>query len=259
MTGTQIQNGLLSPASSEHTHIPSDQLPVPRSRPLLPASHKETSLINFIDNRILAITRRYAKSFAADESDQSLQSGYTSFDQIIVDIDAVLDVVWISATPSIQIPYLLALAGHFRGYMHSFPFVTTSFPLARKFDLAFSRLLSATADNPAVAHVISATEKVRIRSLAQETRYEMIEVAGKSGLNVRQEDMETDEDETDMETDVTDTEDGASNQSIALSLGRVYERTLEILGGDLSSLPPPDTPRDQAPAQSTDDVEIIDL
>lgn len=259
MAGTHIENGLLSPAPSEVIYVPSDQLPTPRSRPLQSGSQKETSLINFIDGRILDITRRYAKSFAADQSDRGIRSGYTSFDQVIADIDAVLDVVWISATPSIQVPYLLALAGHFRGYMHSFPFVTTSFALARKFDLAFSRLLSASADNPAMAHVITPTEKVRIRSLAQETRYESIEVAVKSGHSMRQEDQESDEDETEAETDATDNEEGRSDQSVALSLGKVYEKTLEILGGDLSSLPPPESDQDPKTPQYSEDIEVIDL
>lgn len=262
MTAAYIEDGLLSPAPSEVSvsHRPSDSLPTPRSHPLLPGSQKETSLINFIDARILNITRRYAKSFAADQSDQGIQTGYTSFSQAIADIDAVLDVVWISATPSIQIPYLLALAGHFRGYMHSFPFVTISFPLARKFDLAFSTLLSALANDPAVSHVINTTEKVRIRSLAQETRFEMVDVASKSGYSVRQDDLEDDEDETEADTtDATDNEERPGDPPIGLSLGKVYEKTLEILGGDLSSFPPPESPREPPIPQSTDDVEIIDL
>ena len=260
MAGTQIENGLLSPAPSEVTHMPTDQLPIPRSRPLPPGSQKETSLINFIDSRILDITRRYAKSFAADQSDRGIKSGYTSFNQVTTDLEAVLDVVWISATPSIQIPYLLALAGHFREYMHSFPFLTTSFSLARKFDLAFSRLLSMAAASPAVSHFVSPTEKVRIRSLAQETRYEMIDVASKSGHHVKQEDVDFEEDETDAdETDASDNEGGTSNQSIALSLGKVYEKTLELLGSDLGSFSPPELPRNRAPLQSHEDIEIIDL
>lgn len=262
MATAHVENGLLSPAPSDVSavHRLSDSLPTPRSHPLLPGSQKETSLINFIDTRILNITRRYAKSFAASQSESGYQAGYTSFNQVIADIDAVLDVVWISATPSIQIPYLLALAGHFRGYMHSFRFVTTSFPIARKFDMAFSGLLSASPDGSTVSHVINTTEKVRIRSLAQETRFEMVDVASKSGYSVRQDDLEDDEDETETDaTDASDNEERAGNQSIGLSLGKVYEKTLEILGGDLSSFPPPESPEEPPIPQSTDDVEIIDL
>lgn len=256
MTTAHRENGLLSPAQSDISvaYAPSDVLPVPRSHPLPAGSSKQIALINYLDDRILHITSRYAKSFAASATDRDHNVGYTNLGQVITDVDAVLDVVWISNTPSIQIPYLLSLAGHFRDYLHSFTFVTDSFRLARKFDLAFSRLLSAQ-DHLSTA--ITMTDKVRIRSLAQETRVEMTEVASKSGMSVDEDASSDDEDFDDDDT--SDGDRNLNNQSIAMSLGRVYEKTLEILGADLSSLPALEPQREDTPNQASQDVEIIDL
>lgn len=239
-------SGLLSPA---HTDIlsdfsPQDSLPTPRTRPLPAGSAKLKSLIFYLDDKILHVNRRYAKSFAEDPENKSPQAGYTDFIQVIADIDSLVDVVWTSATPSIQIQYLLLLAGYFRSYMHSFSFDTRSFVLARKFDMAFSTILQSANEDE-----LNTTNKVRIRSLAQETRFEMIGVASKSGLNV--EDSDSDDEpifedvtsNTGMAIDLeTNHKEDTTSQSIALSLGKVYEKTLDILGGDLASLPPISVP-----------------
>lgn len=87
-----------SPSEASVTPAPSADLPVPRSHPLIPGSTKETALINYVDDRILNVTRRYAKSFAADARDRAKDAGYTNFDQVIRDIEPILDIVWISAT-----------------------------------------------------------------------------------------------------------------------------------------------------------------
>lgn len=168
---------------------------------------------------------------------------------------------------SIQIPYILALAGHFRGFMHSFAFSTNAFTLARRFDLAFSTLLKE-ASNASEASAINNTDKVRIRSLAQETRVEMINIASSSGhsMNVRStrngndhhtiDDNEFDDSDEDDETEYGE---DAAVPSIAASLGKVYEKTLEILGGELGSYSPSTRPMQPTRSQKPDDVEIIDL
>jgi len=100
MAQRSAESGLMSPAPSETSVISafSAELPTPRSHPLIPGSPKETALINYLDDRILHITRRYAKSFAADGSERGNDAGYMNFHQVILDIEPVLDVVWISAT-----------------------------------------------------------------------------------------------------------------------------------------------------------------
>lgn len=263
MADVSMENGLLSPALSQISVAPTtiDDLPIPRVHPLPPGSSKETKLINYVDDKLLSVTRRYNKSFAADGTDKGKESGYVSFEQVISDLNPIVDVVWISATLSIQVSYLLAVAGHFRSFMHSFPFVTTSFLLARKLDAAFSTLLSDAARSPE-AHGISTTDKVRIRSLAQETRLEMINIAAKTGFSVNsddQSDEDEDDEETDADDDLTDKGNETSTHSISLSLGQVYEKTMQILGADLASLPPPDHAQRAIPPPVSEDVEIIDL
>lgn len=245
-----LDHGLLSPARSDGTTTHSETLPITRAHPLQPGSSKETTLINYLDSQLLHITERYAKSAAPSSSNQTGTTGYASFDEVILDLDKVLDVVWISGTPHLQIPYLLTLAGHFRDFMHSFPFATTSFQLVRKLDTAFTHLL--TADD--AQNKVTPTDKVRIKSLAEETRVEMAQVASKEGHSVVSTDTFEDEE------DVDDDEDDPSSQSIGRRLGKVYESTLQILGAGLRSLPtlqeqPSDDPFDQI----MDDTEVIEL
>lgn len=256
-----MENGLLSPALSQISVTPAtiDDLPIPRTHPIPSGSSKETALINYIDNKLLHVTRRYNKSFAADATDKSKESGYVSFEQVISDLNPIVDVVWISATPLIQTQYLLLIAGHFRAFMHSFPFVTTAFLLARKLDAAFSTLLSDAARAPN-SRDISMTDRVRIRSLAEETRLEMTNLAAKSGFSTNADDESSeDEEETDTDDNLTNNGNAIGGHSISLSLGQVYEKTMQILGADLASLPPPDHPQKPTPLQMSEDVEIIDL
>lgn len=71
---------------------------MPRVHPLRPGSQKEIALINYLDDKILRITRRYAKKFSNEPSDADDASGYTNYDEVVADIDSLVDVVWISGT-----------------------------------------------------------------------------------------------------------------------------------------------------------------
>lgn len=73
-------------------------LPTPRSHPLRPGSQKEIALINYLDDKILRITRRYAKKFSNEMLDKDDARGYTTYDEFVSDADPLLEVVWISGT-----------------------------------------------------------------------------------------------------------------------------------------------------------------
>jgi len=73
-------------------------LPTPRTHPLRSGSQKEIALINYLDDKILRITRRYAKKFSSEMLDQDDARGYTAYDEFVSDIDPLLDVVWVSGT-----------------------------------------------------------------------------------------------------------------------------------------------------------------
>ena len=95
--------GLISPPASAASPSSggsapfTSTLPTPRRTPLKPGSEKEIALINYLDNRILRMSRRYGKKFAdSDANDDS--PGYTSMSQVVADADDVLQVAWISGT-----------------------------------------------------------------------------------------------------------------------------------------------------------------
>lgn len=99
-------DGLLSPPTSASSPalsaVSASQrntgLPVPRVHPLRPGSAKEIALINYLDEKILRITRRYAKKFSNESQDMDNTPGYTTYDQFVSDVDPLVDIVWISGT-----------------------------------------------------------------------------------------------------------------------------------------------------------------
>ena len=91
-------SSLASPAASFATHAqPSSDLPSPRRYPLRPGSHKEISLINYVDAKVLRIQRRYGKKFG-DMQQHDDASGYNDMHEVIQDIDPLIDIVWVSGT-----------------------------------------------------------------------------------------------------------------------------------------------------------------
>ncbi|RVX66296.1 hypothetical protein B0A52_09727 [Exophiala mesophila] len=183
--------GLLSPPVSASSpalsaaSVPqrNTRLPIPRVHPLRPGSAKEIALINYLDDKILRITRRYAKKFSNENQDMDNTPGYTTYDQFVSDVDPLVDIVWISGT-------------------------------------------------------LSMTEKVRIKSLIEETRVAAVNAASASGaLSSFQDvsDMETYDEDSDTSLEPDDDQDtqDSGTLSIPLSLSRVYKKTLEILGDSL--------------------------
>lgn len=82
------------------------------------------------------------------------------------------------------------------------------------------------------------TEKVRIKSLIEETRIEAVNAATGSGHSASIQDMseiETEDDEDEDEDDMDEGDEDLSSMSISLRLSKIYKRTLEILGDSLVS------------------------
>ena len=108
MASNRVIDGLQ--AESFPTHLPSpspsvastatpSELPRPREHPLKPASQKEIAFINFVDNKMLNISRRYVKKFSSDANRyEGVGKGYESFKEVVQDLEAVFDVVWVSGT-----------------------------------------------------------------------------------------------------------------------------------------------------------------
>ncbi|KAK2796847.1 hypothetical protein FQN50_009408 [Emmonsiellopsis sp. PD_5] len=247
-------SSLLSTSTSPST-LPPLLLPQQRKQPLRPGSAKETAVINYVDTHMLAINRRHAKkfssAFADDDGDGS--RGYESFKEVARDVEGIVDVLWVSGTPSLQIPYLISLAGLVSTYLPDFPFsARATFKLIRKLDAIFASLLigedvetgrtlpgfTGTAGSSG-GGVVSMTEKVRIKSIAESARIVTVSVQGRGDGGDEEEDEEEDED--DEEGDGYGIGNGYGNGGeFGAELGRwesesgrVYERTIQLLGDEL--------------------------
>ena len=93
------------PPSSHASTLPGRNiLPTTRSSPLKPGSTKESTFIDYVDNKLLRISRRYEKRFNADLGDEDPDKGdiegrgYKSFGEMVKDLEAVIDVVWTSGS-----------------------------------------------------------------------------------------------------------------------------------------------------------------
>ena len=89
-----------SAIGSPTPHHPS--LPVSRSYPLKRGSNKESAVIEHVDAKLLEISRRYEKRFnvgneRGPDTDTKLQ-GYDNFAKVAKDLEAVIDIVWVTGT-----------------------------------------------------------------------------------------------------------------------------------------------------------------
>ncbi|KAL8766502.1 MAG: hypothetical protein Q9209_006718 [Squamulea sp. 1 TL-2023] len=226
-------------------------LPQPRSRPLRSGSSKESEFINHVEQKLLAISRRYENRFSAtlsEEENPDIEGrGYKNIGEEIRDLDSVVDMVWISGTPSLQIAFLLTVALTVMTSLPSFPFMPRpTFQLLQKLDLVFASLLkgiSVETGEPLPGFETgrsrpSITEKVRMRGIVEKTRIAVVEVAGKDGSfadvsTVSQSIMTDTEDDFNMTTEDEDMdvwEDENSHRRWEMDIARVYERTIVELG-----------------------------
>lgn len=102
--GGFLQPTLPSPPASSITSPSAGNttLPQPRFSPLKPGSAKESSFIDYVDRKLLGISRRYEKRFNADFEDDATSGiegrGYESYGELARDLEGVIDVVWVSGT-----------------------------------------------------------------------------------------------------------------------------------------------------------------
>lgn len=110
----QEAGGFLPPSiqspSNSQVDNPSDSsliLPSQRSNPLKPGSSKESGFIDYVDQKLLGISRRYEKRFNAALKTESASDvegrGYEGFKDVAKDLGATVDAVWVSGTREFQI------------------------------------------------------------------------------------------------------------------------------------------------------------
>ncbi|PWY78147.1 hypothetical protein BO94DRAFT_559009 [Aspergillus sclerotioniger CBS 115572] len=218
------------------TGTASSLLPQPRSHPLRPGSAKEATVINYVDTTLLRIARRHAKKFSGAFTDPSLpesERGYESFQEIARDLEAVVDVLWVSGTPSLQIPYLISLAVQVNSYLAEYPFsAAATFRLLGKLDEVFAGLLG---DGEGKGSVVSMTEKVRIKSIAESGRVVVVEVREKEREDGGGLGEDEDEDEDEME-DMLGIQEYPTPGKWEMETAKVYERTIQLLGDELGHI-----------------------
>ena len=112
MTSTNEPGGFLQPLlpSPPNSSVTSPAnsttaLPQPRNSPLKPGSAKESTFIDYVDRKLLAISRRYEKRFnigleISDVFDPEGR-GYESFAEAAKELELVQDMVWVSGTRTI--------------------------------------------------------------------------------------------------------------------------------------------------------------
>ncbi|PCG95750.1 Hypothetical protein PENO1_071870 [Penicillium occitanis (nom. inval.)] len=218
--------------------------------PLKPGGAKESSLINYVDGKILRINRRHAKKFSSviddqndadggdKDKDEEQAKGYESFKEVVKDIEEVIDVVWVSGTPSLQIPYLISLAGLINTYLPEYPQFQPkqTFRLLKKLDIIFASLLLGEDVESGVSlsgfeytkNIVNTTEKVRIKSIAEASRIAVVEMRGKDVEY--QDDGDDSENEWEDGMDIDESEFASNHTGLwEMEAARVYERTLQLL------------------------------
>ncbi|APA07551.1 hypothetical protein SS1G_00948 [Sclerotinia sclerotiorum 1980 UF-70] len=263
-SGGFLPDSLPSPSpSTTSVSSTSSNLPQPRSKPLRAGSAKEQAARRYVENKLLQIARRYTKKFEGPEEGDTVV-GYVSMKEVAKDVSEIIDVLWLSGTPNLQIPYLLNVALTMSTYPTKFPpEPATTFAVLRKLDHAFASLLrgedSVTGEVlpgfPAGRRAgMSQTDMVRCRSIVEDTRVMIVDVMSKevepepqseNGVNGNARGNGEGEDERGNEMDngpddmILDEDDNSEydNDELAMDIARVYEATIMELGERLESGP----------------------
>lgn len=239
-------------------------LPRPRDSPLRAGGSKESTFIRYVDQHVLHVQRRFAKrtspsttgdkeaakalSIKADKFDDV--EGYNSMREACKDIGKLVDLVWVSGTPRLIVPYLISLALLLQTILSSMPPSPKAlFKLLAKLDHAFASLAQgrdidtgeALPGASAVKTMVSGTEKVRIRSVVDRTRVAAFRAFKQGLFDNEVEEVDDDEDENLMEMDDEDglvmedpdTDMNVEDDSWDMQLARIYDRTMVELGDTL--------------------------
>jgi hypothetical protein len=241
-----------SSVSSSLAHGASS-LPHPRNSPLKAGGTKESTFIRYVDSQLLHIQRRFAKRTTLSHtglSDEGREladdwgdvKGYSSMKEACKDISDLASVVWVSGTPSLQIPFLLNMGLLLSSIIASMPPSPRAlFRVLGKLDRAFASLLQGRDVESGEGlpgfsggRGVSGTEKVRVRSLVERTRVSVME-AFKRGEFEEDVEMEDDPMETDGELVLEGEgfEEDEDEESWDMQLAKVYDRTVVELGDSL--------------------------
>ncbi|OBT60481.1 hypothetical protein VE03_10102 [Pseudogymnoascus sp. 23342-1-I1] len=249
MSTTPLPGGFLpppfpSPSPSVSSPRPTTTLPHPRSTPLRAGSNREETTRRWVENALLKVSRRYVKKFQPEEmrgaDGGGVGRGYERMGEVCGDLGEVVDVLWRSGTPSLQIPYLFNIALAVSTYLPSFPAAPgATFGLLRKMDHALASLLAGRDVGsgevlPGLEEEgsgMSRTDMVRCKSIVEQTRVVVVEVMGREGevedesvdAGTGTEDEMTDGGDTQMGWDEEEEDESALHD---MDVAKVYENTI---------------------------------
>ncbi|KAF2820672.1 hypothetical protein CC86DRAFT_411962 [Ophiobolus disseminans] len=249
------------PASSAAASQHASPLPQPRRRPLKPGGPKESELITYLDHGINIIQKRADNRITNRKIKPALgeEEGYSAFFEVAKDLDALVDVVWVSGSPNLQTPYLLNLAVLATEFLPLFPATQRStqatFRLLSKLDEAFASLLtgrdSATGDAlPGFegGRSVSTTDKVRLKGVVDRARLTVVRVTSVDSVLGDESDdgdaMDTDTEgkgsrprDTVKFEGFEDNDEEDDEESEERNIAIVYEKTIAELGDVLGGPP----------------------
>lgn len=246
------------------------RLPLQRSKPLKYGSAKESFFIRSMDEGINNIQRNFAKRKVAmahdhnaeaaidsiisrsrgDADNERSRRGYDSFKEVARNIETLVDIAWVSATPSLQIPYFLTLALLVVDTMPGFPAAPKyMFLLLDKLDIAFASMMQGrdlqTGEMLPGFHSgkkVNDTEKVRIKSLVERTRITVINVMASGEFEEASEEEDSGDDVIDFDArnledkDIMDVDINGEDEW-EMQMAKVYDRTIVELGDAIGATP----------------------
>ncbi|CAG7944097.1 unnamed protein product [Penicillium nalgiovense] len=178
------------PSTPRPQWTPTLSLPQQRSQPIPSGSEEETQLRGQISTGIERVTYRKMKSdMGMDAPDTpASERRYESFKELAADVEGLIDTLWASATPAIQTEALITLAGLTQTSLPAFPFdAPPTLNIFHKLDSVFAALCTNTHPLTGAAllgartgqSLVTETQKVRIRSLAERTRHQVFSCLAK--------------------------------------------------------------------------------
>ncbi|PNH39546.1 hypothetical protein VD0002_g4402 [Verticillium dahliae] len=175
------------------------------------------------------VARRYVKKFSAPDPGDGFV-GYAGFSELCKDLQSIIDVLWLSGTPSLQIPFLLNVASEFTSLLCGQD-IDTKEPLP-----GFENGLRAG---------MTTTDMVRCRSLVEQSRILVMEVLSSNTEETDDADLDDGgESDTDNDRDALSVANLGTGQGstawveddearLSMDVVRVYENTIVQLGNRL--------------------------
>ncbi|KAI9695371.1 MAG: hypothetical protein M1820_008666 [Bogoriella megaspora] len=230
------------PLSSAGSSTITPSLPHPRNHSLAVGSPKEASFVRFVNQYIDRIQHHYANR-DNEEEQLSKRTGYRSFKEFVAEAEKLVDLIWVSGTPSLQITFLLNVALLVQTYIPNLPPAPKAmFRLLDKLDTAFASLLQGRDLDSGemlpgfeTGRGVSGTEKVRIKSIADNTRVVVVHLMSQDHLDFQSETDSIDENDASMEEDEMKM-DPIVEPDFAMNTARVYDKTIVELGDQLGAI-----------------------